>query len=125
MDGKIRTLFLLAVDEALENLVGIRVRQSIYNCLQERGICREEIPNHLDHLTALLDQNLGKGSKVIQNHIARRFHEKLGWEMVDAPTFGLSDYLEQASQRIHRLVSYPSSHPHHAKLKVLLTNPIS
>lgn len=124
MDGRIRPLFLASIDEALEDLLGTRVRQNIYNCLQERGIRRDDIPNNLDFLVAFLDQNLGKGSKVIQNHIARRLHEKLGWEKVNAPTLGLSDYVEQASQRIHRFVSWqPSQYPH-AKLKVLLANPI-
>ena len=124
MDHRIRPLFLASIDEALEDLLGTRVRQNLYNCLQERGIRREDIPNNLDHLVAFLDQNLGKGSKVIQNHIARRLNEKMGQQMVDSPAFELSDYVEQASQRVHKHVNWQTSGNHQTKLKVSLTNPL-
>ena len=120
MDGRIRPLLLASIDEALDDLLGIRVRQNIYNCLQRGGICREDIPNNLDHLVAFLDQNFGKGSRVIQNLMVTRLNEKLGHQMVDVPTcFGLSDYVEQFSVSVNGHVNWQVLKNHTAELNLL------
>jgi hypothetical protein len=124
MDSEIQSLFIASVDEVLKDLLGIKVRQTIYNCLEEKGIRREEMPSHLDHLDSFLDQNLGEAGKIVQKHIARRLYVKLGWQMVDVPAFNLSDYVEQASQRIRRHVNWQTPENHYAELDDLLPDPI-
>jgi hypothetical protein len=102
MGSEIQQLFLASLDEVLEDLLGARVRQTIYNCLREQGALREEMPSRLDLLIRFLDLNLGKGSKTVQKSVARRLYKKLGWELNEVPSFDLSDYVSHAIQRIER-----------------------
>jgi hypothetical protein len=99
MSREIQGLFTDSVDEVLEDLLGFRVRQTIYDPLEEKGVHREELLRSLDYLNHFLDQNLGVAGKTIQKEIAQRFCEKTGRQLADIE-LRYSDYVEQGSQKI-------------------------
>jgi len=86
-----------SIGEVLIDLVGTRVRESIYNHLEKnRSIARSEIPHHLDEFFKVFERTFGVASKkVIERAIARKVYSKLGWGFQPIRGFELTDYLDR------------------------------
>ena len=71
-------LFLESLDRVLIDLVGPRVRESIYGHVdRELGISRSDIPEHIDEFWTRLDEVMGRASKVAQKRVLERLYEML------------------------------------------------
>ena len=103
-----------SIEETLRDLVGERVKEALFNCLEEQGVRRDEIPESLTKFEVFLEQRLGKAGPVIQKQIAKRLYSKLGLELVEVPRLGLSDYVDIALRRIN----YASTTKHSSLLYV-------
>jgi hypothetical protein len=79
--------------------VGERVKEALFNCLEEQDVRRNEIPESLTKFEGFLGQQLGKAGPVIQKQIAKRLYKKLGLDLVEVPRLALSDYVEIALRR--------------------------
>jgi hypothetical protein len=91
-----------SISEALTDLLGNRVREAIYDCMERKYFfVRNEIPEHLDSLFALLEGTFGVGGKkVIGRTIAKKVYAKLDWEFVSLPNLEFADYLERIKTKI-------------------------
>jgi hypothetical protein len=104
--GRLRTdsvdiLLAESMDEALTDLLGRRAREAIYDHLERNYlVARNEIPDRLRDLFVVLDETFGKGSRTIGRVVAKRLYTKLGWELVDIPSYELEDYLRVAKERL-------------------------
>jgi len=97
-------LLLECINEALTGLLGTRSREAVYDNLERtRFLARNEIPKHLDVFFQLLEEILGKGSKVIGKAIAKKLYSKLDLEFVDTPTLEFADHLQTVRSRLGEL----------------------
>jgi hypothetical protein len=92
-----------SIEEALGNLLGERVKQAIYACLERQGLTQHQIAEHLPRFDAFLEDNFGRGGKVIERQIAKRLYTQLGLELVEVPRYALSDYVDMACRRLSRV----------------------
>jgi hypothetical protein len=91
-------LLLESIDQVLVQLLGERVRGTIYTCLERQGLHKHQIPEYLPRFDAFLERNLGISGRVIERHIARRLYELLGLEFVEVPHYALTDYVDMATR---------------------------
>jgi len=91
------TLFR-CIDETLAGVMGLVVRDALYlDLLTKFSITREELPQHLESLLAILERNFGSGpTKAISKAIAKRLYSELQMNFADKSDFGLRDYVDEA-----------------------------
>jgi hypothetical protein len=91
-------LILESVDETLGDLLGGRVRETVYDCLREyRSIARSEIPTNLNEFFAALDGTFGKKVGKI---IAKELHIRLGMKSLKVSSPECRDYVELARAKL-------------------------
>lgn len=100
MSDALSEFLVQSVDEVVGDLLGARVRETLYDCLMKQcGLSREQIPDHLENFQRFLNENLGKAGQTLANSIAKRFYRKLGWVFVSIPHHDLVDYVDLARKR--------------------------
>jgi hypothetical protein len=93
------------IDEALTDLLGKRTREAVFDNLERnRGLSRNDIPDHLNDFFDLMERTFGKGSKTIGKSIIKKMFSKLDWDFVEIPAYDFQDYLEAIRKRITRAV---------------------
>ena len=99
---EVRELLSESIHETLTELLGRRVRESVYDYLERKhSVARNEIPEHLDELFNLLEQYFGvRGMNVIGRAIAKRICLKMNWEFTPIPKFEFADYVRTIKARI-------------------------
>lgn len=103
-------LLLHCIDEALVDLVGINVRDAIYQKVETTYLIpRAKIPGHLDDLYQLLGRIFGKGNRVIGRAIAKKLFQKLEWQFIDIPQLDFFDYLDMVRARVTRMTGPTAS----------------
>ena len=107
VDGRFSTLLLESIEEALVNLLGQRVKQTIYGCLERQGLRKHQIPEYLPRFDAFLEDNFGRSGAVIERQIAKRLYTRLGMNLVEVPHYALTDYVDMAFRRLSRLERLP------------------
>jgi hypothetical protein len=92
-----------SIDEVLEDLLGKKTRQAIYEYLaRECSLVKEEIPQNIDKFFHATEEAFGKGSRTIARCTVRKLFGKLGWKYEIIGGFEFSDYLDFARGRIAR-----------------------
>jgi hypothetical protein len=93
-----------SVDEVLNGLIGKKPTEAIYDYLERHfSIARDDIPQNTETLFEVVRGLFGqKSCTVISTCIAKRVFENLGWEFVQVPGLGFSEYVEMARARIAR-----------------------
>jgi hypothetical protein len=99
----VSTLLSESIDAVLDNILGGRVKQTIYGCLERQGLRKYQIPEDLRGFDAFLEEKFGRGSGVIERQIARRLYASLGLELTEVPHFALADYVDIASRRLSQV----------------------
>jgi hypothetical protein len=95
-------LLLESLDETLTDLLGARIRKSIFEYLG-CDMTREEIPHQPAKFFALLEEISGeKAANVIGRAANRKLCAKLGWEYHEIRGFTAADYFEEAKARLRR-----------------------
>jgi len=88
---------LESIDESIEALLGQEVALALHlNLKNKRSICREEIPDNIPTLCAVLEKYFGPGARTIGRAIARRLYSKLGLEFSIKDNYQLTNYVEDA-----------------------------
>jgi hypothetical protein len=91
-------LILESVDETLGDLLGTRVRETVYDCLKEyRSIVPSEIPKNLTEFFAALDGTLGKK---VGKLIAKELDIRLGLKSLKSSNPECRDYVELARAKL-------------------------
>ncbi len=97
---RLDSLVVNSIDEVLMGVFSDQVRDAVYKKLEMTCLTRSnQIAEHLDDLSEILDETFGRASKVIQRRIAKRIIRKIGWEFVEIPEFGLLEYFEMVKSR--------------------------
>ena len=92
-----------SIEEVLGDLVGERAKQAIYAYLERQGLPQPRIPEHLPRFDIFLEDEFGRGGRVIETQIAKRFYNRLGLDLIAVPHYGLTDYVDMASRRLPRV----------------------
>ena len=93
-------LILESVDETLGDLLGGRIREVVYDCLEKnRSITRDEIPMNLSHVFSTLEGVLGKE---VGKMITTELSVKLNKKSTDPLNAECSDYLDQARGQLNK-----------------------
>lgn len=100
VDIRLSTLLSDSIEEALGSLLGERVKQAIYGCLEREGLRKHQIPEHLQRFDTFLEDSFGRGGRVIERQIAKRLYTQLGLELIEVPHYALTDYVVMASRRM-------------------------
>jgi len=100
----LESLLLECINEALTSLLGARSREAVYDNLERtRFLARNEIPKHLDVFFQVLEEILGKGSKVIGTAIAKKLYSKLDLEFANTPKLEFADHLQTIRSKLGEL----------------------
>jgi len=95
VQGYLTVLLLESIDDTLTDILGTRVRETIYDHLERnRRIGRTEIPDRLNEFLSSLHETIGMGNETVGGAIAKTMYRKLGWEFIDVRGYQLSDYWE-------------------------------
>ena len=96
-------LLLQSIDQALDDLLGERIRNQIFDYMATNyHYGREEIPQRIDEFHTFLQNTFASASKTVGRTIIRRLFTNLGYEFVNVPGFGFLDYLDAAKARFAR-----------------------
>lgn len=99
-DKSLNTLLGKSIDQVLDDLLGRKAREAIYDYMERNySVAREDIPRNTEKFFTLTSDIFGKGSKTIGRSISKRLWEQLGWKFVEIQDFEFSDYLEAAKAR--------------------------
>jgi hypothetical protein len=95
------SLLLECIDEVLTDILSTRSRDAVYSNLERtRFLARNEVPKHLDVFFQLLEEILGKGSKIIGKAIARKLCSRLGLQFEETPRLEFADLLTTVRMRL-------------------------
>jgi len=93
-------LLLLCMNEVLVDVLGIRVREAIYDYLERNhSLARSDVSIHLEVFMRLLEKLFGKGGKTIERSIIRRLFDKLNWKFENEHRFDFLCYVEAVRAR--------------------------
>jgi hypothetical protein len=98
-------LFCQAVDESISEILGANVLTSLYGALEKQhAVSREELPYRLETMYAVLENVIGiRSSRVIENHIIRKFYHNLDLPFETVDGYTLKDYVEAARKKIEAM----------------------
>jgi len=103
------------IDNVLTDVLGMKVREAIYDRLARRSyLSKEEIPSHLHELSQLLENMFGRGATTLEKRIAKEFYHTLGLEFAGLHGHGLEEQLTLAKIIMNRDRESPRklSHDH-------------
>jgi hypothetical protein len=96
-------LLLESIDESLDDLLGSRSRDQIYDHLATQYTCgREDIPLKIRYFYEFLEIMFATASRTVGRTIIRRLSEKLGCVFVNTPEFEFFDSLSALRERSER-----------------------
>jgi len=83
-------------------MLGANVLPSLYAALEKRyAVTRDELPYRLETMYSVLENVFGfSGSRIIENHIVRKFYHNLGLSFGIVDGYILKDYVEAARKKI-------------------------
>ena len=91
------------IDKVLTDVLGMKVREAIYDRLARQSyLSTEEIPSHLQELSRLLENLFGTGATTLEKRIAREFYHTLGLEFAGLHGHGLEEQLTLAKNIMNR-----------------------
>ena len=98
-------LFCQAVDESISEILGANVLPSLYDALEKQhSITRDELPYRLETVYAVLENVIGiRSSRIIENHIIRKFYHTLDLPFDTVDGYTLKDYVEAARKKIEAM----------------------
>ena len=98
-------LFCRAVDESISEILGANVRSSLYAALEKQyAVTRDELPYRLETMYAVLENVFGfRSSRIIENHIIRKFYHNLNLPFDTVDGYTLKDYVEAARKKIETM----------------------
>ena len=90
-----------SVDQAISSLLSQEVAEAFRSNLRDkRGISPDEIPDNLPTVSIVLRKYFGPSSETIENVIVRELYAKYGLEFQENQNHQLTDYVENARQKL-------------------------